>query len=281
MARKKKAAEHENHERWLVSYADFITLLFAFFVVMFASSQTDKAKAKQVADSVKEAMEQGSVRAAVHEILGGTVDEKGKGNAQMKGPGGSEPKNVKPEQVVAELLPSLHYLTQALEQEIKDGKIEVRLEPRGLVVSLRQATFFPSGEDALDPGTFDSIAKIATTIQKLPNAVRLEGHTDSVPIHTARFRSNWELSAARSIAMLEVLSTRYDIARERMAIAGYADTAPVDSNATEKGRAHNRRVDVVILNQPVLMDGSTAKTAPAPPPAKTQAAVSSPPPVKK
>jgi chemotaxis protein MotB len=281
LARKKKAAEHENHERWLVSYADFITLLFAFFVVMFASSQTDKAKAKQVADSVKEAMEQGSVRAAVHEILGGTVDEKGKGNAQMKGPGGSEPKNVKPEQVVAELLPSLHYLTQALEQEIKDGKIEVRLEPRGLVVSLRQATFFPSGEDALDPGTFDSIAKIATTIQKLPNAVRLEGHTDSVPIHTARFRSNWELSAARSIAMLEVLSTRYDIARERMAIAGYADTAPVDSNATEKGRAHNRRVDVVILNQPVLMDGSTAKTAPAPPPAKTQAAVSSPPPVKK
>src|SRR5215472_14383091 len=99
MARKKKHAEHENHERWLVSYADFITLLFAFFVVMFASSQTDKAKAKQVSDSVKEALENGGVSSAVKEILGGTVDEKGKGNAQMKGPGGEKkmPKEPQPE----------------------------------------------------------------------------------------------------------------------------------------------------------------------------------------
>ena len=277
MARKKKAPEHENAERWLVSYADFITLLFAFFVVMFASSQTDKAKAKQVSESVTSALEQGSVRAAVHEILGGTVDDVGKGNAQMKGPGGTEPKNEPEEKVIAELLPSLHYLSDALQQEIKDGKIEVRLEPRGLVVSLRQATFFPSGGDALDTGTFDSIAKIATTIQKLPNAVRLEGHTDSQPIHTARFRSNWELSAARSIAMLEVLSTRYEIPRERMAIAGYADTAPVDSNETETGRAHNRRVDVVILNQPVLMNGSAPPPKPPSSPAgKAAAAPASP-----
>src|SRR6266849_3512632 len=90
MARAKKHAEHANHERWLVSYADFITLLFAFFVVMFATSQTDKAKAKQVSDSVREALENGGVSAAVHEIMGGTVDEKGKGNAQLKGPGGTE-----------------------------------------------------------------------------------------------------------------------------------------------------------------------------------------------
>src|SRR5690348_14611178 len=91
MARKKSGhAEHENHERWLVSYADFITLLFAFFVVMFASSQTDKAKAQQVSESVKEAIEQGGIRATVKEVLGGTVDEVGKGNAQMRGPGGAK-----------------------------------------------------------------------------------------------------------------------------------------------------------------------------------------------
>src|SRR5229473_4730630 len=96
MALKKEAPQPENHERWLVSYADFITLLFAFFVVMFASSQTDKAKAKQVSDSVKEALENGGVTSVVKEILGGTVDEKGKGNAQMRGPGGAE-KNAKPE----------------------------------------------------------------------------------------------------------------------------------------------------------------------------------------
>ena len=90
MARKQRHPEHENHDRWLVSYADFITLMFAFFVVMFASSQTDKARAQQVSDSVKDALDKGGVAAAVREVLGGTVDEKGKGNAQMKGPGGSQ-----------------------------------------------------------------------------------------------------------------------------------------------------------------------------------------------
>jgi chemotaxis protein MotB len=272
LARKKHAPVHENHERWLVSYADFITLLFAFFVVMFASSQTDKAKAQLVSDSVKEALEKGGVTAAVHEILGGTVDERGKGNAMMKGPGGSEPKNVRQEQVIAELVPSMTYLTHALEEDIRDGKIEVHLEPRGLVVSLRQATFFPSGADNLDPATFDSLDKIAETIRKLPNSVRLEGHTDSQPIHTARFRSNWELSAARSIAMLELLSSRYNIPRERLAIAGYADTMPIDSNDTQEGRAHNRRVDVVILNQQVAMKNPISpEPVPAAPPAKPPA----------
>jgi chemotaxis protein MotB len=252
LARKKRAAEHENHERWLVSYADFITLLFAFFVVMFASSQTDKSRAQEVSDSVKSAIEKGGVAAAVREIMGGTVDERGKGNAQMKGAGGAEAKDIRT-QKIAELLPSLTFLTQALSQEIKDGKIEIHLEPRGLVVSLRQGTFFPSGEDALDPATFDSIAKIAETIKKLPHNVRLEGHTDAAPIHTAKFPSNWELSSARSIAVLKLLNSRYNIPQERLAIAGYADTMPVDSNDTEEGRAHNRRVDIVILNQQVAL----------------------------
>jgi len=250
VARKKPHAEHENHERWLVSYADFITLLFAFFVVMFASSQTDKSKAQMVSDSVKEALENGGMLSAVHEVLGGTVDEKGKGNAQMKGPGGSQPKNVSQ---VAELLPSLNYLTAELDQEIKQGKIEVHLEPRGLVISLKQAAYFPSGGDAIASETADSIAKIATAIRSLPNPVRLEGHTDSVPIHTERFRSNWELSAARSIAMLELLSDKYQIPRQRLAIAGYADTMPITSNDTEENRARNRRVDVVILDHPVAL----------------------------
>ena len=254
MARKRRHPEHENHERWLVSYADFMTLLFAFFVVMFATSQTDKARAQQVSDSVKEALDKGGVAAAVHEILGGTVDEKGKGNAQMKGAGGSQPQNVKPQAAIAELLPSMQYLSKSLEAEIHQGKIEMHLEPRGLVVSLRQATFFPSGADTVDPNTYSSVEKIAQIIHDLPNSVRLEGHTDAVPIHTARFRSNWELSAARAIAMMELFSGRFEIPPQRMAIAGYADTAPLDSNDTPEGRAHNRRVDIVILNQRVLVN---------------------------
>jgi chemotaxis protein MotB len=254
VARKRRHPEHENHERWLVSYADFMTLLFAFFVVMFATSQTDKARAQQVSDSVKEALDKGGVAAAVHEILGGTVDEKGKGNAQMKGAGGSQPQNVKPQTAIAELLPSMQYLSKSLEAEIHQGKIEMHLEPRGLVVSLRQATFFPSGADTVDPNTYSSVEKIAQIIHDLPNSVRLEGHTDAVPIHTARFRSNWELSAARAIAMMELFSGRFEIPPQRMAIAGYADTAPLDSNDTAEGRAHNRRVDIVIVNQRVLVN---------------------------
>jgi chemotaxis protein MotB len=258
MARKKKHEEHANHERWLVSYADFITLLFAFFVVMFASSQTDKARAVQVSDSIAKALEKGGVTAQVREVLGGTVDEKGKGNAQLKGPGGVQkvdkdhppaPPPMATDQTAVELTPGYRYLTKELEADIAAGKIEVRMESRGLVVSLHQATFFPSGEDSVDPKTFSMVQKIADTIKKLPSPVRLEGHTDSIPIHTARFPSNWELSAARAIAMMNLLADRYNIDRKRLAIAGYADTMPVDSNETESGRTHNRRVDVVILNQ--------------------------------
>ncbi len=251
MARAKKHAEHENHERWLVSYADFITLLFAFFVVMFATSQTDKAKAKQVSDSVKEALENGGVSAAVHEIMGGTVDEKGKGNAQMRGPGGAQKtdKDIPPRPPQeAELLPSLQYLNSQLKDEIKSGKIEMRLEHRGLVISLREAAFFPSGGDTVEPASLPSLQKVAGVLQGLPNPVRLEGHTDSVPIRTARFHSNWDLSAARSIAMLGALSGKFNIPAERFSVTGYADTAPIASNDTEQGRARNRRVDIVILN---------------------------------
>ncbi|MGB9612539.1 MAG: OmpA family protein [Bryobacteraceae bacterium] len=251
MARRHKHAAHENLERWLVSYADFITLMFAFFVVMFASSQTDRARAQQVSDSVRRALEEGQIASMIAGILGGTVGDKGKGNAMLKGPGGTktEPTSREKNQFWADLLPSLQLLSDELKTEIASGKLSVKLEPRGLVVSLTEAAFFPTGEDTIDPATYPSIEKIAAAIQKLPNPVRLEGHTDSVPIHNARFRSNWELSAARAIAMLNLLTTRFGVDPKRLAVVGYADTMPVDTNETEDGRRHNRRVDIVILNR--------------------------------
>jgi len=279
LARKKKHEGHVNHERWLVSYADFITLLFAFFVVMFASSQTDKAKARAISESVSQALDRGGVQAVVHEVLGGTVDEKGSGNAQLKGPGGSEPKNVPnlppPPPVAAELLPKLQYLTEALKSEIKAGKLEIKQEERGLVISMAQAAFFPSGDDTIDPKTFDAIDKIATLFRNSPNPIRLEGHTDSRPIHTDRFHNNWELSAARGIAMLDLLSTRFGVPHERLAVVGYADTVPKASNDTEEGRARNRRVDIVILNQRVAPNAPNPEPfqpgkAPAGPPAPSK-----------
>jgi chemotaxis protein MotB len=147
--------------------------------------------------------------------------------------------------------------------------VELHLEPRGLVVTLREAAFFNSGDDAVQRSAYPTIAKLAGVINKLPNAIRFEGHTDSVPISTARFRSNWELSAARGIAMLELFNTKYGVDRQRMAIVGYADTVALDSNKTEEGRARNRRVDIVIVSDMGMRvePGQPAKPSPAPVPA--------------
>jgi chemotaxis protein MotB len=165
----------------------------------------------------------------------------------LKGPGGREPRKDE-QKAVEELKKSLVILTSQLKAEIESGKMAITMEPRGLILSLREAAFFPSGEDTIDPATFPILEKIAAAIRKLDNPVRLEGHTDSRPIHTPRFRSNWELSAARSIATLELLADRFEVPRGRMAISGYAETVPIDSNDTAEGRARNRRVDIVILN---------------------------------
>lgn len=249
MARRKRKS-HENQERWLVSYADFITLLFAFFVVMFAASQADKGKAQQVSDSVKKALEGDKMSAMIAAILGGTVGDTGKGNAMLRGPGGAyKAPEERKEQPLAELVPSLKVLSEELKKDIESGQIQISVQPRGLVVSFNQAALFPSGEDVISPAAYEGLEKVAAAINKIPNPVRLEGHTDSVPIRTPRFRSNWELSAARSIALLELLSTRFGVSRQRMSIAGYADSAPVAPNETEEGRARNRRADIVILNE--------------------------------
>lgn len=262
---KKRAAEHENHERWLVSYADFITLLFAFFVVMFASSQTDKARARQVSEAVEKALDHGSsvsIPPAVAKVLGGTVDDRGQGNAMMKGPGGAQHamKDAPPDSVI-ELMPSLQRLNKELADEIQKGKLEVRMEPRGLVISLRQSAFFSSGTDALDQSNLPVIRKLAELIATLPNSIQIEGHTDSIPIHNARFKSNWELSCARAIAVLETFCGTYQLNRARFSVVGRADTVPMDSNETPEGRARNRRVDVVILNSLKIQHVEEAKTA--------------------
>jgi chemotaxis protein MotB len=252
MARRKKQAVHDNHERWLVSYADFITLLFAFFVVMFASSQADKSKAKQVSEAVREALERGKFGGAVAGLLGRTVNVK-KPLTEPKPP-------VQPLHGSGDLAGSLATLTRELQPEIQSGKVKVEMQARGLVISLREAAFFGSGDDLLLPTADSSLDKIAAAIDKLPNALRLEGHTDSIPIHNARFRSNWQLSAARGIAMLELFTTRYKIASQRLCIGGYADTVPVESNDSPEGRAHNRRVDIVIINP----EGLSVETRSAP-----------------
>jgi len=158
MSRRKVQRGHANHDRWLVSYADFITLMFAFFVVMFASSQADRSKVKRVSESVTKALEDGPasrMQAAVAEMLGAkpqpkvlTTPVSMKQPAKGPAPTGIETSKPADTAVMAgELLPTLAYLDAQLQKEIESGKMRISLEPRGLVVSLQQATFFPSGED--------------------------------------------------------------------------------------------------------------------------------------
>lgn len=245
--RKKLEAEHQNHERWLVSYADFITLLFAFFVVMFATNQSDRSRAKQVSDSVRDALEHGQISSRLSNVLGkGKHDGKAADHSQPYGtPGEGTGAGARP----ADLAQSLSTLQRGLSAELRAGKLELTLAGRGLVIDLREAAFFASGDDRLSADSYPILAKIAEVIQGQNNQVRLEGYTDSIPIHNSRFRSNWELSAARAIAMLEALAGRYGVASSRMAVAGYGENFPVDTNQTEEGRSHNRRVAVVLLTQ--------------------------------
>jgi chemotaxis protein MotB len=242
--RRKKPPDGPNHERWLVSYADFITLLFAFFVVMFATAQTDNAKAQAVSESVKRALEGESFKDTLSMLMGEKTNLKTIG--QRPEAGGAKPGIADQSGLtLAELLP---ILSKALRPEIQSGRLALHMTSRGLTISFTQAALFPSGEDEIAPDSYPTVQKIADAMNRVRNPARAEGHTDSIPIHNSRFRSNWELSAARSIALME-LFTKFGVARERLSIAGYADTAPVDSNNTEEGRRRNRRVDIVILNE--------------------------------
>ncbi|MGD0500022.1 MAG: flagellar motor protein MotB [Bryobacteraceae bacterium] len=249
--RRHYAIPRENHDRWLVSYADFITLLFAFFVVMFASTQADKSKAREVSQAVRDALQHGQISSAISMFLGRGkyVADKPPVEPSLESPRETySPAPAHP----ADLVQSMATLQQGLDLDLKSGKVQLSLEPRGLVISLREAAFFASGDDAVAPNSAPILAKIAAVIQGVSNPLRLEGYTDSVPIHNSRFHSNWELSAARSIAMLEMLRQRFQIAPSRLSVAGYAENAPADDNGTEEGRAHNRRVDLVLLSAEAL-----------------------------
>jgi len=247
MARR-KVPPKENHERWLVSYADLVTLLFAFFVVMFASTQTDHARAKEISEAVERAFSSGAVpKVAV--ILGGTIDDAGRGNDMLRGPAARTPAPTVPEAPIKDLLAAAQLLRSRLHHEIQSGAVDIRVEERGVIVGLNSAIFFSLGNDTIDPHAYPTLAQVSAILNRLPNALRLEGHTDSLPIRNARFPSNWELSAARSIAMLRLLNERYAVSRQRMAIVGYADTVALDSNQTAEGRNRNRRVDIVIVSE--------------------------------
>ncbi|MGO4210399.1 flagellar motor protein MotB [Terriglobus sp. 2YAB30_2] len=258
---KKKHAEHVNHERWLVSYADFITLLFAFFVVLFASSQSDKKKEKQMAAAIKAAFSDTRIfdmHSATPALTDGgasvdtkpiemplpTAPEFGSGNGNGNGSG---------QDVAAQIRKAIE---RAAAKQISAGAISIHQAADGLTISLQEGGFFPSGSAEL---RMDSQGMLDHIIAALPTnmKIRVEGHSDNRPIHTAQFASNWELSSARASAIAREMLTRAKFDPAMISAAGYAEYHPVTSNETEAGRARNRRVDIVVLQ---------LTSAPPPPP---------------
>ncbi|HYG98937.1 MAG TPA: flagellar motor protein MotB [Terriglobales bacterium] len=276
MSRKNKHAQHANHERWLVSYADFITLLFAFFVVLYSSSQVDKAKMGKLAAAIEGAFQELGV------FQGSTVGppiqaveaaNAGAGNNPVARETRSEQDFQKIARIAAltdtkqapftsHAVQSLKVeLERALAAEISRREVALRVGPEGLIVSLREVGFFDSGSAVLKPGSEAAVGRVAGLLRERGVAVRVEGHTDNVPIHTAQFTSNWELSTARATQMISFLISRHQLSPTRLSAAGYGEFHPVATNATADGRRQNRRVDLVIL---AAQGPNLSSSAPAP-----------------
>jgi len=257
MARKKKHPEHVNHERWLVSYADFITLLFAFFVVMFAASNSDTKKAGQVAQAVQVAFRE----MAIFSPSGGVIPLYDTGGlpADTNTIIGSAHSAFDAAEFIATGKPKLtgkpamsevrSELETVLKNEIDANSVRLSEDSRGLTISLAEAGFFDSGLAVMPPKALAIIDRIVSKLQPLEYGIRVEGHTDNTPIHTPQFPSNWELSTGRATFLLEYLISNSKLPPQRLSAVGYGQYRPVASNNTAEGRASNRRVDLVVLGE--------------------------------
>jgi len=239
LRRRRRIQRHTNHERWLVSYADFITLLFAFFVVMYSAAQLDKRRAGQLATAIQTAFQQYGSLPPHPADVGGLAAHGVPSNLPV---GNTEPDDFN-------LLRKR--VEDALAEEIATGEVGVRVTSEGLVISLREVGFFDTGSAELRPSSRPAFDRLAAVLRSANSQLRIEGHTDNVPIHNARFSSNWDLSTARATATIRLLMTKYNFAPERLAASGYAEFRPIANNATAEGRSTNRRVDIVVPRKPL------------------------------
>ncbi len=272
------------HDRWLVSYADFITLLFAFFVVLYAFAKADQKKQRQVSASIDTAFRtlglfpsvgrqpsavgasgsaSGSVSGSVSTSVSGPVPGAALAAIPVNVVMGEEvfsPARVKDD------LERLHReLAQTLSSQVATHTVSIHMGRDGLVISLREAGFFASGSAAPRPETLPTLKQIANSLSRTPYDLRVEGHTDNIPIHSSEFDSNWELSAARSTHIARVFLDMKAMPPERISAAGYAEFHPVAANDTAAGRAENRRVDLVVLPRTKVdlsLPGNTASAGP-------------------
>lgn len=255
--RRKRAAQHPNHERWLISYADFITLLFAFFVVLYASSRVDQVRVVKVAAAMRIAFQELGLFTPQDRSVNLQPDstEVSGQKAAINGEIGLGAGQANPASLVA----LKQQLEKMLGPEIAHHEVGLRFGRGGLVISLEELGFFDSGSVELRKGSESTLNRIALALRPLPNEISIEGHTDNIPIHTSQFASNWELSTARAVEIVRLFITRYQFSPDRLSAAGYSEYHPIASNATPQGRQLNRRVDVVVK------DLSAPKLSTAPP----------------
>ncbi|GMR16226.1 MAG: flagellar motor protein MotD [Gammaproteobacteria bacterium] len=246
MARRKSIShESENTDRWMVSYADFVTLLFAFFVVMYAISSVNEGKYRVLADTMTEAFKVAPKSPEPIQI-----------GKESKAVSSSDSRNeiVKPIRILPksertyerEMKQIAETVSKSVQPLIDQGLINVTQHKLWVEIEMNSKILFSSADSELEDEAFPALKALAEVLKKLPNAIDVEGHTDNVPISNELFPSNWELSAARAASVVH-LFTRYGVNPRRLSSIGYAEFRPAASNSTAEGRLRNRRVKVVIL----------------------------------
>lgn len=229
-------------ERWAVPYADFVTVLLCFFIVLYSLSSVDAEKFAALARSL-------------HHALGG------RGSVLIEAPDASlGPEERFPMELdkgfveasdttfLAQIAPVQKQVQKLMDEAGLTASIEMRTEERGLVISVQDAVLFTTGSADLTPTAREIMGKLGLILLQTPNYIRIEGHTDNVPINTPRFPSNWELSVARSTSVVRYLIARHNFPPGRLSATGYGEYRPKDTNDTAHGRQKNRRVDFVVLS---------------------------------
>ncbi|UCD35470.1 MAG: OmpA family protein [Nitrospiraceae bacterium] len=224
--RKEQEKEHENVDRWMVSYADFVTLLFCFFTAMYAISNVDSSKLGKFVDSMRAAFHYSTDRGNAFAVIE---------DVQVNLPG-----DIEVESGVREILGTL--------AGGSENSITVRRDSRGVVISIADRHFFDPSTAELSESSKKILDKIADALLRYPNMVRIEGHTDNVPVNSSFFPSNWELSSIRAVNVAKYLIGNHSIHPGRIAAVGYSEYRPMAPNDTPGGRAKNRRVEVILLN---------------------------------
>jgi chemotaxis protein MotB len=234
--RKKKDEEHENLERWLLTYADLITLLLAFFIMLYTFSKQDAQKYSEVTGHLKAIF---SGTSGIHN--GG---EKGKIVEPLSR--GASPEEIK--RYIEEKLKTIARL------ENLQNNISVFSDERGIVIRILDSTFFDEGRADLKEKARQTLDRLIPVLQSVSNHIRIEGHTDNVPIYNYEFKSNWELSVRRATEVVRYLIERGGIPPIRVSAAGYAEYRPVTTNDTPEGRALNRRIEIIVVKGPSKTD---------------------------